>query len=169
MSVPAGLRRLGPADRAAVVALQREAYAVNRALLGVEPLPLLADYDDLLARLECWGIDRDQRLSGVLMLEPRDDDLLIWSVATLPSAQGGGIGRALLALAEDRAHALGRSAVRLYTGQRLTANVAWYSRHGWMVERVEPLPDRTVVHMIKPAARDAGQAGRETTTQGDTR
>jgi hypothetical protein len=32
----------------AVVALQRAAYARNRSLLGVEPLPLLADYASIL-------------------------------------------------------------------------------------------------------------------------
>ena len=45
------LRRAGPGDLAVVTALQRAAYAKNRPLLGVEPLPLLADYDEILRRV----------------------------------------------------------------------------------------------------------------------
>ena len=36
------LRRAVPGDFESVVAIQRAAYARNRELLGVEPLPLLA-------------------------------------------------------------------------------------------------------------------------------
>ena len=38
------LRRATRDDLSAVTALQRAAYAKNRAILGVEPLPLMADY-----------------------------------------------------------------------------------------------------------------------------
>ena len=34
-------------DLTRVVALQRAAYARNRDLLGVEPLPLMADYAEI--------------------------------------------------------------------------------------------------------------------------
>jgi len=48
-----------------------------------------------------------------------------------------------------RSRDLARGLVRLYTGQKLTGNVAWYSRHGYQVERLEAMPDRTAVHMVK--------------------
>jgi hypothetical protein len=38
-----GLRRATIEDLPQVVALKHAAYAKNRAILGVEPLPLLAD------------------------------------------------------------------------------------------------------------------------------
>ena len=76
------LRRAKPDDLPAVVGLQRAAYAKNRPLLGVEPLPLLADYAEILAEYEVYLAERDGALDGVLILEPRADDLLIWSVAT---------------------------------------------------------------------------------------
>ncbi len=38
------LRRATADDLSAVTALQQAAYAKNRVLLGVEPLPLTADY-----------------------------------------------------------------------------------------------------------------------------
>ncbi|WP_293856519.1 GNAT family N-acetyltransferase [uncultured Alsobacter sp.] len=145
-----GLRRAVPADLGPVVALQQAAYAANRIVLGVEPLPLKADYAAILRDDEVWLAEDANGLTGVLVLQPRTDDLLIWSVAIDPRAQGTKLGNVLLGAAEDRARQLGRPIVRLYTGQKLTRNVAWYSRHGYLVERVEALADRTAVHMMKP-------------------
>jgi len=144
-----GLRRATMADVDAVTALQQAAYAKNRDLLGVEPLPLLSDYVEIFSAHEIWLMECPDGLQGVLILEPRRDDLLIWSVATAPSAQGRGLGKQLLAAAEQRAKELGRSVIRLYTGEPLTGNIAWYGRHGYAVERVEALADRSIVHMAK--------------------
>jgi ribosomal protein S18 acetylase RimI-like enzyme len=143
------LRRAGPGDLAAVTALQRAAYAKNRPLLGVEPLPLLADYAEILAEYEVYLAERDGALDGVLILEPRPDDLLIWSVATALQAQGRGIGNTMLAFAEARARELGLTCMRLYTGEPLTGNIAWYRRHGYAHERIEDLGDRRIVHLVK--------------------
>jgi ribosomal protein S18 acetylase RimI-like enzyme len=143
------LRRAGEGDLPAIIALQRSAYAKNRPLLGVEPLPLLADYAEILAKYEVYLAERDGALEGVLILEPRADDLLIWSVATAPQAQGRGIGNTMLAFAEVRARALGPACMRLYTGEPLTGNIAWYTRHGYAHERTEDMGDRRIVHLVK--------------------
>jgi ribosomal protein S18 acetylase RimI-like enzyme len=150
MTALADLRRAGAADIPALVALQRAAYARNRDILGVEPLPLTADYDEIFASYETWLAEDGGTLMGALILEPRSDDLLIWSVATAPAAQGRGLGNRLLAAAEARARELNLSTMRLYTGQKLVSNVAWYQRHGYAIERIEERSDRTVVHMVKP-------------------
>jgi GNAT superfamily N-acetyltransferase len=143
------LRRAETADLAPLLELQRTAYAKNRPLLGVEPLPLLADYTAIMRDMEVWALERDGRLVGALILEPRAGDLLVWSVAADPGAQGSGLGRALLAAAEARARQLGRTVLRLYTGTPLAHLVAWYGRHGYAVERIEALSDRSITHMIK--------------------
>jgi len=143
------LRRATVGDLAAVVALQRAAYAKNRRLLGVEPLPLLADYAQIFREYEVWLAEHNGNLDGVLILEPRADDLLIWSVAVAPQAQGRGVGNAMLAFAETRAHDLGRTCIRLYTGQKLTSNLAWYTRHGYAHESTEDMGDRVRVNLIK--------------------
>ena len=143
------LRRAGPADHDALVALQAAAYAPNRALLGVEPLPLTVDYGSILGTHEVWLAERDGGVAGALILDPAPDHLLVWSVAVAPTAQRGGLGARLLAAAEARARALGLGTVRLYTGDKLTANVRWYHRHGYVIERVEERADRRLVHMVK--------------------
>lgn len=146
--------RLEPAtaaDRAAIVALQHAAYAANRAVLGVEPLPLQADYDEIFAAHETWVIRNqpDGAVAAVLFLEPRAEDVLIWSIAANPGFQGRGYGKALLEAAEVRARALDRYCVRLYTGEKLVERVAWYERCGYVIERREVMPDRVAVHMAK--------------------
>jgi ribosomal protein S18 acetylase RimI-like enzyme len=143
------LRRAGIDDLDAVLALQQAAYARNRALLGCEPLPLQADYHDIFRDHEVW-LAEDGSLVGALIVQPRPDDLLIWSVATNPDGQGRGLGKALLQAAEVRARELGRDVVRLYTGAVLQHLIDWYGRHGYRVERIEQLSDRAITHMMKP-------------------
>jgi GNAT superfamily N-acetyltransferase len=147
---PPGLRRATAADRSAIEAVQHGAYARNREILGVVPIPLQADYGAVLRDWEVFLAEDAQGLAGVLIVEPRPADLLIWSLATAPLRQGEGWGKRLLAAAEAHARALGRDVIRLYTGQKLTGNVAWYSRNGYRVEGVETLSGRVVVHMMKP-------------------
>ena len=145
----AGLRRAAVSDVAAVTAFQHAAYARNRTVLGLEPLPLTVDYADILAHSEVWLLEAGDALEGVLILEPRVEDLLIWSVAVAPELQRRGIGNRLLAFAEARAHELGRRNVRLYTGHKLAGNIAWYERHGFVQERIEQRGERRLVHMLK--------------------
>jgi ribosomal protein S18 acetylase RimI-like enzyme len=149
LSATAQLRRAGAADVAAVNALQYAAYARNRTILGLEPLPLTVDYATIVADYDVWLLEQGDALEGVLILETRPDDLLIWSVAVAPELQGRGIGNRLLAIAEARARELGRRKVRLYTGEKLTGNIAWYERQGFARERIEVLGERRLVHMMK--------------------
>jgi hypothetical protein len=80
------LRRATIDDLAAVTALQQAAYARNRELPGVEPLPLTADNAEILSTYET--LRAASGLDGVLILQQRAGDQLIWSVATAPAAQG---------------------------------------------------------------------------------
>jgi len=143
------LRRATPQDYPSLVALQRAAYARNRELLGVEPIPLLADYHAVVREKEVWLAHLDGDCIGALVLEPRSDDLMIESIATDPTMQGRGFGSAILKAAEMRARQLDYKIVRLYTGKPLGHLIDWYQRHGFDVEREEALSDRTIVHMIK--------------------
>ncbi len=136
-------------DLARVVVLQHAAYARNRVVLGVEPLPLLADYAEIFVTKEVWCLDVEEHLAAVLILEPFVDHKLIWSIATEPACQAKGLGKSLLAASEARAQSLGLPLLRLYTGTLLTHLVAWYTRHAYGIDRIEELPDRSVTHMSK--------------------
>ena len=152
-AAPPKLRRAVPGDVAGITDVQHAAYAKNRALLGVEPLPLMVDYKDILRDYEVWVGGPAGALDAVLVLLARADDLLIWSVASAPHAQGAGLGNTLLGFAERRALEQGRKTQRLYTGEKLRANVEWYQRRGYRIERTERLSDRTIVHLIKTLDR----------------
>ena len=146
---PFSFRRANDGDREHVEALQAAAYAKNRRLLGLEPLPLQADYGEIFATMEVWLAEQRDRLRGVLILEVRTDDLLIWSIAAAPDAQGQGLGPIMLDAAEVRARQLKRHIIRLYTGSPLAPLISWYQRSGYHVERMEQLADREITHMMK--------------------
>ncbi|MCS0503984.1 GNAT family N-acetyltransferase [Ancylobacter mangrovi] len=150
LELPGGmLRRASLDDLESIRTVQQAAYASNRILLGVEPVPLLWDYAQVMRGREVWVLDGEKGLAGVLVLHTRPDDLVIDSLSVAPMAQGQGVGNLLLAAGEVRARALGRRTLRLYTGEPLAANIHWYRRKGYSIERVEQMPDRRLVHMAK--------------------
>ncbi|MGE0752013.1 MAG: GNAT family N-acetyltransferase [Variibacter sp.] len=149
MDIFKGLRRARADEAEKVAAFQRDAYAKNNEILGVPSVPLLADYAQVLRDYEVWVADDGDALAGVLVLELRPDDLLIWSVATAPSARQRGLGHQMLAASEERARAHGRTRMTLYTGEPLKGNIAWYQRHGYVIEHTEVRPQRRIVHMAK--------------------
>ena len=156
------LRRGTTADHDALVALQNAAYAQNAVILGATPLPLQADYGDILRNMEVWLIESGAQpdgaqldgaqLDGALVLEFRAADMLIWSIASHPRARGAGIGRRLLDHAQLRAREERRDIIRLYTAEVLIANIEWYGRNGFAIESREQLADRTLVNMVKKTA-----------------
>lgn len=145
---PIRFRRAGDSDRAAIEALQEAAYQRQR-VLGLEPPPLKANYADIIERMEVWLAEERDQLRGVLILDVREGDLLIWSIAAAPDAQGQGLGQIMLDAAEVRAAQLGRRIIRLNTGAVQKNLVNWYARHGYAVETIEIVDERQLTHMIK--------------------
>ena len=143
------LRRAGVADRLALEALQARAYQRNAIVTGTVPMPLQWDYAEVFATCEVWLLDGAETLDAALVLSLGRDDLTIETVSVRPALQGTGLGGHLLAFATKRAHALERKTLRLVTNQKMVHNIAWYERQGFVVERLEPISDRTIVHMIK--------------------
>jgi ribosomal protein S18 acetylase RimI-like enzyme len=99
--------------------------------------------------MEVWALDGPDGIEASLALEPGEEAVTIWSVAVAPPFQGTGLGSALLGFAEERAQALGRSEIRLFTNARMAANVELYKAKGYRETRREALPDRTIVYMAK--------------------
>ena len=103
--------------------------------------------------MEVWIDGPKAEPNGVIILdldhEPTGTELFLWSIATAPKARGTGLGNALLDFVENRARALGRSAVSLATNSRLKDRIAWYQRRGFTISHYEELPDRTLVGMRK--------------------
>ncbi|OWV68747.1 acetyltransferase [Rhizobium sp. R339] len=73
----------------------------------------------------------DGRLTGCLFLRPEAGCLYVGKLAVLPSAQGRGLGRRLLDIAEETAAALGLPVLRLETRIELTDNHAVFAAWGF--------------------------------------
>jgi ribosomal protein S18 acetylase RimI-like enzyme len=117
---------------AAIAALVRDAYAMYVRRIGRQPAPVTADHAALVAAGRTSVADVDGRIAGVIVLIPHDDHLLVENVAVAPAMQGRGIGRALMAYAEERAAALWLAELRLYTNQLMTENLALYPALGYI-------------------------------------
>jgi ribosomal protein S18 acetylase RimI-like enzyme len=119
------------ADAAGVSACVRAAYAEYVERIGREPAPMSADYAALIEAGAVWVVRTGDAIGGVLVLRPQPPSLLLENVAVAPGQRGRGLGRALIAFAEDHARAAGLEAVTLYTNARMTENLGMYPALGY--------------------------------------
>jgi len=153
------LRRAGAADADVVRALTREAYAKWVPLIGREPKPMVADYSHAVRHHVIDMLYLDGELAGLIEIIPEVDHLLIENLAVAPAFQGRGLGQHLLAHAEALTVSLGHGEIRLYTNQRFAANIAFYLKRGYRLDREEPFPGGSVaVHMSKRLRPDRTSA-----------
>ena len=117
----------------------RAAYAMYLDRMTQEPAPMTADYAALVASGVVHVLESEEGIVGVLVSFPREGDYFIENVAVLPELHGQGLGRRLLAFAEDLAREAGRDAIELYTNAVMTENRAFYPRLGYTLlgERVQ--------------------------------
>ena len=131
--------------------LTRAAYAKWVPLIGREPIPMTADYDRAVVEHLVDLYEDDGQLLALIELIPSQDHLLIENLAVHPDHQGTGLGDSLLRHAENVAHSLGFTEIRLYTNAMFTANIAFYTKRGYQeYDRVEFIPGSIAVHMHKP-------------------
>lgn len=131
------LRRAVATDVPAIRALVRTAYQHYVARLGREPMPMTADYDRAVVEHEIWLLDDANGLSAVLELKLELNSggggaLSIENIAVDPARQRSGIGRKLMAFAEDEARRQGCERVTLYTNEKMVENIALYTRLGYV-------------------------------------
>lgn len=143
-----GIRLAEAVDQDAVEAIVKAAYDPWIPVIGVEPLPLVADYAELISRGHVYVLEYDE-VDGVIVLVPEDETLLVENVAVRPDRQGRGLGHRLLAFAEFRARSLGLSAVRLYTNEKMTSNIGLYESLGYRETGREGIDGRHAVHLRK--------------------
>ncbi|MBT2210628.1 MULTISPECIES: GNAT family N-acetyltransferase [Actinomadura] len=143
----ATIRAAAPDDRARVERIVQAAYAPWVEVIGARPLPMDADYAALIdaGNVFVTGEGPD----GLIVLVPEDGVLLVENVAVAPDRHGRGIGRSLLAFAEDHARNLGLPALRLYTNELMTRNIALYESLGYLPGGREDIGGRHVVHLAK--------------------
>jgi len=110
------LRRAEPADASAIRELSRAAYAKWVLVIGCEPLPMTADYDQAVRRHLIDLYEEGGELHALIEMVVQAGHLVIENIAVRPDQQGKGIGDRLLRHAEDVAASMNIPEVRLLAG-----------------------------------------------------
>jgi GNAT superfamily N-acetyltransferase len=125
-------------DIEAIEAIVERAYGVYVERIGMRPGPMDSDYAEKVGRGLVFVAEEPRADGGegaevlaLLVLVELEDRLMIDNVAVDPARQGEGIGRRLLAFAEERAGAAGLDRVALYTHEMMSENLALYARLGY--------------------------------------
>lgn len=121
------------ADAKAVRALVREAYALYLPRMEREPAPMLADYEALIAQGVVSVVEVQSEIAGELVCYQRGTLWHVENVAVATNSQGQGIGRALMAVAGERALERGLASVELYINEVMTENLEFYRGLGYEV------------------------------------
>lgn len=142
-------REATASDAAAIRDLTRTAYAKWIPIAGREPLPMTADYDEAVRKHRFTLVHVDGTLAALIEMIPQADHLMVENVAVSPPFQGRGLGRRLMAHAEQVAAALGLTEMRLYTNKLYRENIRLYTMLGYRVYREDEFRGGIVVHMSK--------------------
>jgi ribosomal protein S18 acetylase RimI-like enzyme len=126
------LRTATEADVPRLIELVQAAYGHYVERLGGPPRPMTDDYTEVVRSARVTVAERDGGIVGLVVLRISDEGFLVDNVAVDPSHQGEGVGRALLEHAEDAARGAGFDSIYLYTHERMSENLALYSRIGYV-------------------------------------
>ena len=119
-------------DQTAIEAVVIAAYSVYVERIGKPPGPMLDDYAVLIAAGAVSVCeDSDGTIAGIIVLLPKPDYLLLDNIAVAPARQGQGLGRRLIAFAEQQARRRGCRELRLYTHEKMSENIVLYARLGF--------------------------------------
>jgi ribosomal protein S18 acetylase RimI-like enzyme len=151
------LRQAVASDVADIRKLTREAYAKWVPLIGREPKPMTADYAEAIRTHRIDLLHGAGALAALIETIAEVDHLLVENVAVSPAFQGRGLGRKLMAHAEQIAASLGHGEIRLYTNKLFAQNIELYRKLGYRVDREEVLTIGVAVHMSKPVGAAGGR------------
>lgn len=135
--VSKSIRRAKPEDVAALAVVIDNAYA--RYQDQIDDLPDVSSglIDDVQDH-DVWLVEVDGIVAGCVVLMHRDGVSLVANLAVDPQYSGSGLGRDLMALAEDRARVAHHRIMRLSTHQKMPSNITFYERQGWQESEMSP-------------------------------
>src|SRR6188474_2429418 len=145
------LSLIQPADAGEVLTIQRAAFVSEAMIYGSADMPPLAQtLEELEAELrdaDGWVARIGPRIVGAIRTRESDGLLLIGRIVIAPDVQGSGVGRMLLAAAEEHSHA---AEAELFTGSLSEVNIRLYERCGYQqTERVDQGDGTAQVFMRK--------------------
>ena len=137
------------ADVSEVAALVNAAYGHYVERIGMLPRPMTDDYTEVIANQRVTVAESQGTIVGVIVLTVDDEGFLIDNVAVGTSHRGEGLGRALLDFAEAEARLMGFDSIHLYTHEKMTENLAIYSRIGYVEYDRRSQGEFSLVYMRK--------------------
>ena len=126
--------RIRPAtadDAPAVAEIVERAYRHYIARIGKPPGPMIDDYAARVSEGAVWVLEEGAVIAAIIVLLPAPNYLLLDNIAVSPARQGLGLGRRLLAFAEDEALRRGYREIRLYTHETMVENQRLYASIGY--------------------------------------
>lgn len=130
--VYAPIRRATLADAAQARACVVAAFEHYIDRIGKPPAPMLLDFEAEIRAGHVWLLSDEGGVVGALVQYETELGFYIDTVAVVPSSQGKGAGRALLAFAEQEAVRRGYPSIYLCTNARMTENQVFYPRLGFV-------------------------------------
>nr|WP_280864990.1 GNAT family N-acetyltransferase [Falsiroseomonas frigidaquae] len=125
------------------------AYAPWVPITGARPLPMDDDYAARCESGQAFALEQDGALAGLIVLVDFPTHLWIDNVAVEPALKGQGLGRALMGFAETEARRRGLPELRLLTNALMAANIALYTRLGFIETERRTEKGRARVYMAK--------------------
>ena len=119
------------ADIFAITDIVDQAYRHYISRIGKPPGPMLDDYAARVSEGAVWVLEERAVMAAMIVLLPAPNYLLLDNIAVSPTRQGLGLGRRLLAFAEDEALRLGYREIRLYTHETMVENQRLYASIGY--------------------------------------
>jgi len=143
-------RRATASDAGTIRDVTRAAYAKWVAVIGREPKPMTADYNEAAVAHVIDLLEEDGRPIALIEIIPNPSYLLIENVAVKPDRHGEGVGGVLLERAETIARSLSVNELRLYTNAKFSTNLSFYAHRGFVEFSREPhAAGGEIVHMKK--------------------
>jgi ribosomal protein S18 acetylase RimI-like enzyme len=125
------IRAATAADVPAIAQTVDLAYRHYVARMGRPPAPMLDDHAARVSAGTAWVLTEGAAVSGILVLLPLPNHLLLDNIAVAPNRQGCGLGRRLLTFAETEALRRGYREIRLYTHRTMVENQRLYAEIGY--------------------------------------
>ncbi len=141
-------RRAASADASLVRGITRAAYAKWVPVIGREPKPMTANYDDAIASHIIDILEMAGQPVALIEVIPQPSHLLIENIAVLPEHHNAGLGGVILERSHTIARSLGLTELRLYTNAKFASNIDFYARRGFEIFQHETHPTLgEAVHM----------------------
>ena len=149
LSWPAAVRTAGPADVAAIAALVNQAYAVEAFFVRG---PRIAE-DDVRQHLDSGAfllVGEPPVLAGCVYVELRGTTGYFGLLSVAPTLQGRGLGRRLVAAAEESLRAAGCREVQILVVNLREELLSFYGRLGYEEAGTEPFPEAERERLTSP-------------------